>query len=343
MGARGESGGTATMFDVAIEAGVSTATVSRVANDYPNIRLATRQRVQEAMDRLGYVPNLRARSLAGGKTNVLGLIVDDLESSYNNQVARGIDEAVASHGYDLLLSTMHMRERTTRHIERLLNGFAEGLIVLLSGGFGRYLGEVEARGFPVVLIDHAPVANVPIVKADNDTGTRDVVRHLKTLGHHRVGFITGNLEVASGRERLDSFRSEASAVGLDADESLIVGGDFKVEGGASAARQLLALEDPPTAVFASSDLEAFGVIRVARELGISIPQDLSLVGFDDIPESSNVTPPLTTVRQPMREMGLLAAELLMSAVEERQPKTSTVELPTQLIVRETTGPPSSTA
>jgi LacI family transcriptional regulator len=331
------------MFDVAIEAGVSTATVSRVANDHPNIRLATRTRVQEAMDRLGYVPNLRARSLAGGKTNVLGLIVDDLESSYNNQVARGIDEAVASHGYDLLLSTMHMRERTTRHIESLLNGFAEGLIVLLSGGFGRYLGEVEARGFPVVLIDHAPVSNVSIVRADNDTGTRDVVKYLKSLGHRRVGFITGNLEVASGRERLASFRSEASSLGLDADECLIAEGDFKVEGGASAARQLLSLEDPPTAVFASSDLEAFGVIRVAREMGISIPRDLSLVGFDDIPEASNVTPPLTTVRQPMRDMGLLAAEMLISAVEEGQPQTSTVELATQLIVRETTGPPSSNA
>jgi LacI family transcriptional regulator len=343
MGGRGETGGSATMFDVAIEAGVSTATVSRVANNHPNIRLATRDRVKEAMDRLGYVPNLRARSLAGGKTNVLGLIVDDLESSYNNQIARGIDEAIASHGYDLLLSPRHMRKRTTRHIESLLNGFAEGLIVLLSGGFGRYLGEVEARRFPVVLIDHAPVSNVPRVKADNDTGTRDGVKHLKSLGHRRVGFITGNLEVASGRERLESFRSEVSALGLDADTELIVEGDFKVEGGASAARQLLALDDPPTAVFASSDLEAFGVIRVARELGISIPGDLSLVGFDDIPESLNVTPPLTTVRQPMREMGLLAAEMLMTAVEEGQPQTSTIELPTQLIVRETTGRPNPTA
>jgi len=343
MGARGEPGETATVFDVAIEAGVSTATVSRVANNHPNIRLATRERVEEAMDRLGYVPNMRARSLAGGKTNVLGLIVDDLESSYNNQVARGIDEAVASHGYDLLLSTMHRRQRTTRHIESLLNGFAEGLIVLLSGGFGKYLGEVEARGFPVVLIDHAPASNVPIVKADNDAGTRDGVRHLKSLGHHRVGFITGSLDVASGAERLTSFRTEAAALGLDADEGLIVEGDFRVEGGAKAARQLLGLESPPTAIFASSDLEAFGVIRVARELGISIPRDLSLIGFDDIPEASNVTPPLTTVRQPMREMGLLAAEMLITAVEEGQPKTSAVELPTQLIVRETTGPPASNA
>lgn len=331
------------MFDVSIEAGVSTATVSRVANNHPNIRLATRDRVKDAMDRLGYVPNLRARSLAGGKTNVLGLIVDDLESSYNNQIARGIDEAIASRGYDLLLSTMHTRERTTRHIESLLNGFAEGLIVLLSGGFGRYLGEVEARRFPVVLIDHTPVSNVPIVRADNDTGTRDGVKHLKALGHHRVGFITGNLDVASGRERLEAFRSEASTAGLDADDELIVEGDFRVEGGATAARQLLALDNPPSAIFASSDLEAFGVIRVSRELGISVPGDLSLVGFDDIPESLNVTPPLTTVRQPMREMGLIAAEMLMAAVEEGQPKISTVELPTQLIVRETTGPPKPTS
>lgn len=326
------------MFDVAIEAGVSTATVSRVANGHPNIRLATRERVEEAMRRLGYVANLRARSLAGGRTNLIGLIVDDLESSYISQVARGIDEAVATHGYDLMVSTMHMRERTTRHIESLFNGFAEGLIVLLAGGFGRYLGEVEARKFPVVLIDHDPASNVSIVKADNDAGTREAVRHLSTLGHDRIGFITGNLKVASARERLDAYRTEVAELGLNPQTDLVVDGDFTLDGGATAARQLLGLNEPPTALLASSDAEAFGVMQVAREMGVTIPGDLSLVGFDDIPEASYVTPTLTTVRQPMREMGVLAAEMLMSIVEEGQGQTSTVRLPTQLIVRETTGP-----
>jgi len=324
------------MFDVAVEAGVSTATVSRVANSHPNIRLATRERVLGAMDRLGYVANLRARSLASGKSNVLGLLVDDLDSSYISQVARGIDETVASHGYDLLLSTMHMRERTTQHIESLLNGFAEGLIVLLAGGFGRYLGEVEERGFPVVLIDHEPVSQVPIVKADNDAGTRKAVGHLAALGHRRLGFITGNLDVTSARERLDAFRSEARRLGLDESDELVVRGDFMIEGGASGARQLLGLSRPPSAILASSDMEAFGVMQVAREKGISIPRDLSLVGFDDIPEASYVTPRLTTVRQPMRDMGLLAAEMLIGEIEEGHAQTSTVELPTELVVRETT-------
>ena len=338
MGSKRNEGGPVTMFDVAIEAGVSTATVSRVANDHPNIRLATRERVEEAMKRLGYVANLRARSLAGGRTNVLGLIVDDLESSYISQVTRGIDEAVATHGYDLMVSTMHMRERTTRHIESLFNGFAEGLIVLLAGGFGRYLGEVEARRFPVVLIDHEPVSNVSTVKADNNAGTREAVRHLSTLGHDRIGFITGNLKVTSARERLDAYRAEVAELGLNAQSNLIADGDFTLEGGATAARQLLRLDSPPTALVASSDAEAFGVMQVAREMGVSIPRDLSLVGFDDIPEASYVTPTLTTVRQPMREMGVLAAEMLMSIVEEGQGQMSTVQLPTQLIVRETTGP-----
>lgn len=329
----------ATVLDVAQAAGVSTATVSRVANDHANISPATRARVLAAMDELGYVPNLRARGLAGGKTRVLGLIVDDIESSYNNQVAKGIDETIAAHGYDLLLSTMHTRNRTTRHIESLFNGFAEGLIVLLSGGFGQYLGEVEARQIPVVLIDHAVVPNVPVVKADNDGGTRAALRHISQLGHTRVGFITGNLEVASGRERLDAYRSEVRSAGLDVEEDLIVEGDFKVEGGAEAARRLLALENPPTAVFASSDMEAFGVMRVARELGISIPDDLSLIGFDDIPEASNVTPPLTTVRQPMREMGQLAAQMLIGAVEDEPSRGARIELPTELVIRASTAPP----
>ena len=337
MGSKRNEGSPVTMFDVAIEAGVSTATVSRVANGHPNIRLATRERVEEAMRRLGYVANLRARSLAGGRTNLIGLIVDDLESSYISQVARGIDEAVATHGYDLMVSTMHMRERTTRHIESLFNGFAEGLIVLLAGGFGRYLGEVEARKFPVVLIDHDPASNVSIVKADNDAGTREAVRHLSTLGHDRIGFITGNLKVASARERLDAYRTEVAELGLNPQTDLVVDGDFTLDGGATAARQLLGLNEPPTALLASSDAEAFGVMQVAREMGVTIPGDLSLVGFDDIPEASYVTPTLTTVRQPMREMGVLAAEMLMSIVEEGQGQTSTVRLPTQLIVRETTG------
>jgi len=336
MGGKRKGAGPVTMFDVAIEAGVSTATVSRVANDHPNIRLATRDRVEEAMQRLGYVANLRARSLAGGRSNMLGVIVDDLESSYISQVARGIDEAVATHGYNLMVSTMHMRERTTRHIEGLFNGFAEGLIVLLAGGFGRYLGEVEAREFPVVLIDHEPVPNVSIVKADNDSGTREAVRHLATLGHKRIGFITGNLKVASARERIEAYRGEVAVLGLDAQSELMVEGDFTLDGGVTAARQLLELDSPPTALFASSDAEAFGVMQAAREMGVSIPGDLSLVGFDDIPEASYVTPTLTTVRQPMREMGVLAAEMLMSIVEEGQGQTSTVQLPTQLIVRGTT-------
>jgi LacI family transcriptional regulator len=338
VGSKRNEGSPVTMFDVAIEAGVSTATVSRVANGHPNIRLATRERVEEAMRRLGYVANLRARSLAGGRTNLIGLIVDDLESSYISQVARGIDEAVATHGYDLMVSTMHMRERTTRHIESLFNGFAEGLIVLLAGGFGRYLGEVEARKFPVVLIDHDPASNVSIVKADNDAGTREAVRHLSTLGHDRIGFITGNLKVASARERLDAYRTEVAELGLNPQTDLVVDGDFTLDGGATAARQLLGLNEPPTALLASSDAEAFGVMQVAREMGVTIPGDLSLVGFDDIPEASYVTPTLTTVRQPMRKMGVLAAEMLMSIVEEGQGQTSTVRLPTQLIVRETTGP-----
>lgn len=328
------------MLDVAIEAGVSTATVSRVANDQPNITPATRERVREAMDHLGYVADLRARSLAGGRTNVLGLIVDDLESSYISQVVRGVDEALTTHGYDLMLSTMHMRERTTRHIERLFNGFAEGLIVLLAGGFGRYMGKVRARGFPVVLIDHEPVAHVPTVKANNDAGTRDAVNHLAGLGHRRIGFITGNLDVTSARERANAFRSEIMRLGLDTDDDLIATGDFTLEAGAFGARRLLGLDHPPTAIFASSDTEAFGVMHVARDKGLTVPGDLSLVGFDDIPEASYVTPGLTTVRQPMRDMGMLAAEMLISAIEEGGPRTSGAELPTELIVRQTTGPPN---
>ena len=330
-----------TIFDVAREAGVSTATVSRVANRHPNIRPETRQRVEDAMAKLGYVANLRARGLAGGKTNVIGLLVDDLESSYIAQIAQGVDRAVSGHGYDVLLSTMHLRQSRTLYVEQLFNGIVDGLIVLLASGFEPYLPQVARRGFPVVLIDHAPTEAAPVVKTANHAGTTIAIEHLVELGHRRIGFVTGFLDVSSAKERLDAYQSTLFQLDIPYDPDLIEDGDFLPESGAKAGAALLDLEDPPTAILCSSDMEAFGVLQVARERGISVPSDLSVVGFDDIPEAGYVTPPLTTVRQPMLDMGRVSAELLMDAISGSGVPMSTVELPTELIIRESTAPPRS--
>ena len=331
--------GSVTIFDVAREARVSTATVSRVANGHPNIRPETRQRVEEAMAKLGYVANLRARGLAGGKTNVIGLLVDDLESTYITQIAQGIDRAVSAHGYDVMLSTMHLRQSHPLYIEQLFNGIVDGLIVLLASGFEPYLPKVAKRGFPVVLIDHAPTNAAPVVKSANQTGTTEAMEHLVELGHRRIGFITGFLDVASAKERLDAYQASLVQLDIPYDSTLVRSGDFLLEGGAEGTRELLDLDDPPTAIVCSSDLEAFGALQVARERGLSVPEDLSIIGFDDIPEAAYVTPPLTTVRQPMLDMGRMSAELLMDSISGSAIPTLTVELPTELVVRGTTAPP----
>lgn len=327
-----------TIFDVAAEAGVSTATVSRVANGHPNIKPATRERVQRTMDRLGYVANLKARGLAGGKTHVVGLLVDDLESSYIAQVAKSVDRALSDAGYDMMLGTMHMRTDRTRYVHSLFNGLVEGLIVLLSPGFESILKDVGGRDLPIVLIDHAEQAGVPVINATNAEGTAKAVEHLVDLGHRRIGFVTGLLDVASARTRLDAYRRSLSTLGIAMDNELIAHGDFLMESGRRAADTLLSLDNPPTAIMASSDAEALGVLHTARERGLDVPRDLSIVGFDDIPEAAYMTPGLTTVRQPMDEMGRTAAHLLLDTLADNQRRGGTVEMATELIIRGSTGP-----
>lgn len=339
---RGDSAGghvgSVTIFDVAAEAGVSTATVSRVANGHPNIKPATRKRVQDAMDRLGYIANLRARGLAGGKTQVVGLLVDDLESSYIAQVAKSVDSTLSDAGYDLMVGTLHMRADRTRYVHSLLNGLVEGLIVLLSPGFESILDDIEERGFPMVLIDHAPKPDVPVINTTNTTGTTDAVEHLVGLGHRRIAFVTGLLDVRSARLRLQAYEASLASLGIARDDELIEQGDFLPDSGYRAAQSLLSLAEPPTAIIASSDAEALGVLRAARELGVDVPGDLSVVGFDDIPEARYVDPGLTTVRQPMGKMGQTAARMLLDAIQDDQPTEASVEIPTELMVRGTTGP-----
>lgn len=326
-----------TIFDVAAEAGVSTATVSRVANGHPNIREETRVRVEEAMKHLGYVANLRARALAGGKTSVIGLLVDDLESSYITQIVRGVDTAVFAHGYGVMLTTTHQRAgRGPRNLAPLFNGLTDGVIVLFATGFETYLSEAAEYGFPIAIVDHDPTPAGPVVKTANEKGAYEAVEHLLELGHRRIGIITGEQDIASARERLRGYRRALEDAGLAPDDELVAEADFLVEGGARAADRLLDLADPPTAIFASSDTEAFGAMLTIQKRGLSIPGDISLVGFDDIPEASYVTPALTTVRQPMHEMGRLAAEALLEAMGEPDQEHPTIELPTELVIRAST-------
>jgi LacI family transcriptional regulator len=332
--------GAATIFDVAAEAGVSYSTVSRVVNDHPYIKPETRQRVEAAMQKLGYVANLRARSLAGGTSNIVGLLVYDLESSYITQVVRGVDAEVSGLEYDTMLCTTHQRVgREATYVAQLSVGVVDGLIILLPADLEEYIDQLRGQDFPYVLIDYDGDPQSNVIKVTNRRGAREATDHLIELGHGRIGFITGAMVTASARERLAGYQEAIAAAGIALDEGLVVPGDFLEETGYDATKRLLALPDPPTAIFASSDTSAFGVMRALEEEGLSVPDDVALIGFDDIPEASYVNPGLTTVRQPMIDMGRMAARLLIDTIDDRDRPPVVKELPTELVVRASTAPP----
>jgi LacI family transcriptional regulator len=347
-GGRGRTAGTnartrptrPTIFDVARLAGVSSSTVSRVVNGYPHIRDDTRRRVQAAMDELGYVAHTSARALASGRSQVVGLLAQGLDSSFFLGVIQGVDQQVATSGYDFMLCTTHdRREKEAEYVARLSHGMVDGLLVILPRGLPDYVEQLRAERFPFVLIDYDDEApGCDMVNAANRTGARAAINHLLELGHRRIGFITGTLNVGSTLERLAGYREALAGAGIPWDEELVVQGDFLEPRGFEAAGELLSLTHRPTAIFASSDAAAFGVLRAAREAGIRVPEDISVVGFDDVPEASYVDPTLTTVRQPLREMGRAAVSRLLDLLVDPAVPPQRIVLGTELIVRGSTAP-----
>jgi LacI family transcriptional regulator len=325
-----------TIFDVADEAGVSYSTVSRVINNKDHVSPEKRERVLRAMAQLGYVANEQARSLAGGASRVVGLLVDSLITSYMDEIIRGIDEALDAENYDLMLYTTHRRKtKESVYVTKLTRKLADGLLLILPRNASAYLDTLRQRRFPHVLIDYlSDGQNAPSISATNFRGAYDAMSYLLSLGHRRIGFITGNMEFGCARERLAAYKEALKDHGIPVDSALIREADFMQPQGYQCAQQLLSLPQPPTAIFASNDMMAFGVMEAARERGLRLPEDLSIVGFDDIPQAEHVHPALTTVRQPLEEMGRSAARLLLHYIAEPSAEVERIELPTELILRE---------
>lgn len=333
-----------TIKDIAREAGVSYSTVSRVVNNFEYIKPETRERVLTAMTRLGYVANQQARSLVGGRSQVIGLLIHAFDSPYIGQIIQGIDEAVAEAQYDLMLYTTHRRKaRESTFVTSLARGLADGLLLVLPRDTEAYLDSLSRQGFPFVLVDYkAPSGEIPAVSATNFEGAYDAVNHLIGLGHRRIGFITGDRETGSANERLSGYRAALHANGITSNPDLVYEGDFFQFSGLEGANHLLSLSVPPTAIFASNDVMAFGVYEAIRARGLRIPHDISVIGFDDIPQAAQLHPGLTTVRQPLVEMGRLATQRLLKTIEEdlEEPLGYT-ELPTELIIRDSACPPDN--
>ncbi|TQS21607.1 LacI family DNA-binding transcriptional regulator [Microbispora sp. KK1-11] len=335
-----DGGAPVTMSDVARLAGVSVATVSRVVNGRYGVSAGTTAQVRSAIERLGYESSLVATSLRRSRTGVLGLVTHSFQS-YTAEVLKGVMEALTQSGFDLIIYAnsdlygTYSEGWEQRHLTRLSGTLTDGCIVVTPWG------EVRSST-PVVVIDPARDSTAPSVTADNLAGATQVVEHLLGLGHRRIGFIAGRASLAAAWSREEGYRTALAGAGVPVDPTLIGRGDFNPESAIPLARALLERPDRPTAIFAASDGMALKVLEVAKELGLGVPGDLSVVGFDNIPESALAEPALTTVDQSMYRLGYEAARMLKSLVIGEWEGPRRILLPTRLLVRGSTAPPKIT-
>jgi LacI family transcriptional regulator len=327
-----------TIADVAAKAGVSKTTVSRVLNGKGELGEATAARVRRVIDELGYVPSARAVGLARGRTRIVGMLVPSLTWPWMGEVLQGAVDVIEANRYGLLLFTCNRGEESMRQFASQVSAKSfDGLLVIEPEGTLDYIAELHAHGLPIVLIDdrgHQPL--FPSVTTTNHTGGAQAARHLISLGRRRPLVITGMDRFGCTQQRLSGFGDTFSAAGFPVDPALVVSGDFTLECGRQAVRKLLEARVPFDAVFAHNDLSAAGAIKAAHEAGLDVPRDVAVVGFDDIPLAAHTDPPLTTVHQPLRQMGETAARMLMTFFAGTPlPDTPNV-IPTSLIVRAST-------
>ena len=311
-----------TIRDIARLAGVSKATVSRVLNQKPDVDPITRERIVRIMEEQAFLPSITASRLAGGRSRMIGVLIPSLTWPLIPEIMRGVSERMVQSPYELLLySITREQDRDEKDqgdiIERMLaSRLAASLLAVFPGQSVRHLTRLHKQGFPVVMIDdQSAPTNIPWVGADNRTGGYLATRHLLELGHRRIAHISGPLKYLVSHERYEGYCEALRLAGIAPDPALLIEGDFMPAGGRAGASKLLALEDRPTAIFAASDQMAYGVLAEASEYGVRVPEDLSLIGFDDLPLSASTRPALTTVRQPFYEMGQRATALLLSLLE----------------------------
>lgn len=324
-----------TIQDVARAAGVSASTVSRVLNDKDDVASDTYEKVQDVIAELGYTSSLAARSMRSRRTGVIGLILPDLEDSFCIQVLKGINRAIAEFEYDLIayasssIRTPSKADREQLYVS-LLNGSLTDGIILVTPAANSF-----PRAAPVVVIDpNNNCTDCPAVIGLNQAGAVTAMEYLIGLGHRRIGFISGRPDLQSANQRFLGYKSAMDQAAIPLDPDLIVDGDFTAATGRAAARELLSLPKPPSAIFAANDQSAIGAIRAAREAGLRVPEDLSVIGFDNIPEAAYCHPALTTVDQFIVKMGHLATETLIRLIYEEDIESGPYVIPTELVIRD---------
>ncbi len=320
-----------TIQNVARTAGVSVSTVSRVLNGKDDVARDTQERIRAVINKLGYTSNLAARSMRTRKKNLIGLVVPDFRS-YSVEIMKGINQAIAESPYDLLAYTTGDNEKASAllheqyYVSLLSNSITDGVIIVAS-----VTSDFIANA-PLIAVDpHIVNPNYPSVQGTNYHGAIDVMEYLIELGHRRIGFICGRPEVGTAQRRLKGYRDALANHGIEVDENLVMAGDFTQKTACKSARQLLTMDNPPTAIFAVNDQSALGVYQVAEELGLHIPSDLSVVGFDNISEAKHLG--LTTVDQFLFDMGYIAVQMLIKLINGETLEFEIHKMPTKLVVR----------
>ena len=331
-----------TIQDVARVAGVSPSTVSRALNDSPLIREETKARIRAIAEELGYERNELARGLVKGASGAIGLVIPDITNPFFAEVTRGVGEVAHARGYGVILcNTEEDPDRERSYIRLLRRKRVDGLILTSVTAEDPYLKALSRSKTPFVLVSRAcQLVPAPYVGVDDRLGGRLAVEHLVELGHRRIGFIGGPPDVQSSLDRLAAFEAVLSERGLPVREEWISFSDFTQRAGYRAGKELLKREERPSAVFAANDVVALGVLQAADELGIRVPEELSVVGYDDISYAGLPRIELTTVAQPSFEMGRIAAEWLLSVLEGGPQRRLYRLLTPKLVVRRTTGPPA---
>ena len=323
--------------EVARVAGVSPATASRALHRPELVALRTRERVEKAAAELGYRPNVLARGLRTRGSRTIGLIVTDILNPFHATIAKGVQDTAEVHGYTVLMfNSDEQPGKERRALETLHGHLPMGLIVVPTAQTRENLAIVD--GLPTVELDRASgKEGAHTVMVDNVAGAREAVTHLTNLGHRHIGMIVGNLDISTARERLQGYREALEDAGLPYDERLVLPGNHRESDGRLAALRLLSRRLPPTALFVGNNEMTVGAVLATRELGLEIPRNLSLIGFDDSRWAQTMFPALSVVSQPTYELGQLACQHLLSMIGGQPPQGS-VRLPTRMIHRQSTAP-----